>query len=1034
MEHRSSLSTTNETPVEAVHVPDDLGGRLHDQGIEHLCNFKRTGELSALTEATKFLQQAVPHIPHGHPELPALLNNLGNAFTCHYEVTGKLTEINEAILMKQKAVDLTPKGHPDLPRRLNNLGNSFARRFERTSELADITAAILVHQKALDLTPKGDTNLPARLSNLGSSFACRFNQTAALADISRAVALRREATDLVPRGHPNLPDLLNNLGTSLTGRFEQTGELSDISDAISAQQRAVDLTLKGHPQLPCRLNNLGGSFIRRFERTDDLSDLTEAISLRQKAVNITPAGHADLPLYLHGLGSALSRRFVRTKQLADISRAITALKTAVDITPHGHPSRPARLNNLGNTFNYRFEQTREPTDVSEAVSLHQKAVDLTPAGYSNLPTYIGNLAHSLTSRFELMGEHTDVSNATLLRQRALGLTPVGHSDLPRRQFYLGETFYNRFTSSGDLGDLESSLSMYKASATSNVGPPRDKLDAATRWARRLIQHHPQSPEIVHAFDTAICLVALIAGLEQTVRGRHTQLERTSGLALEAAAAACALGRPEKALEWLEQGRCLVWNQLNNLRTPLDDLRIRDENLAQSIADTSKALEHAGSSRHQAHADMPLSKKIVLEDEARAHLDLARKWDGLLKTARAIPGFESFLVPSPCSTLMQHLPESGPIVLINVDDRRCDAFALLAGLDKPVHIPLPNFSIEKASTYRTVFVSQLRIHSLRSREVEPRGVRPAPIGKRGEDVSVHRVLRGLFEEVVKPILDALGFSKFDRTAADVLPRLWWCPTGALSFLPLHAAGIYRGPNQESVNDYAVSSYTPTITALTDRVKNHRLVGSTASGLFLTSQPSVDGAPPIPGTTKEVRSIYERAKESGVDALKLEGDDMTVAQCLEHMQAFSCIHLACHGSQNAAEPLQSRFLFHQGSLELGTILKSNLEHADLAFLSACQTSTGKETLSDEAVHLAAGMLAAGYRRVVGTMWSIGDKPAQDVATMFYDHLFARQAGTGGTAFNGAQSALALHHATQQLRLSLDDSEKSLLTWIPFVHFGV
>ncbi|KAF6744803.1 CHAT domain-containing protein, partial [Ephemerocybe angulata] len=235
------------------------------------------------------------------------------------------------------------------------------------------------------------------------------------------------------------------------------------------------------------------------------------------------------------------------------------------------------------------------------------------------------------------------------------------------------------------------------------------------------------------------------------------------------------------------------------------------------------------------------------------------------------------------------------------------------------------------------------------------------------------------------------------------------------------------------DYVVSSYTPTVTAINQRVKTELSVDSKASGLFLTSQPNAPGATPIPGTTSEVQSIFNQAHRNGVRALKLEGDEMSVAECFERMLDFSSIHLACHGSQNAAQPLQSHFLFHQGSLELGKILQANLKNADLAFLSACQTSTGEGKLPDEAVHLAAGMLAAGYRRVVGTMWSIGDRPAQEVATTFYEYLFTHQDKSGGATFDASLSAVALHHATQQLRRSLDDSERSLLTWVPFVHFG-
>ncbi|KAF6744761.1 CHAT domain-containing protein [Ephemerocybe angulata] len=571
-------------------------------------------------------------------------------------------------------------------------------------------------------------------------------------------------------------------------------------------------------------------------------------------------------------------------------------------------------------------------------------------------------------------------------------------------------------------------------------PPKTRPDILKLWAHSVTRHHTEEFDIIQSFDTVFAVIpGLSPGLESTVKKRFTSLAHMSGLAPEAGAAACALNRADKALEWLEQGRCNVWSHIHHLRTPLDDLRNHDEDLANNIADVSKQLELLGSSRGQYRLGMSSEEEMALSDETHRHSHLAEERKALLEQARAIPGFQSFLMPYLCSTLMQHLPDSGPIIVINVDERRCDALALMAGLDKPLLIPLLKFSYEKAKNYQAILNSLLRTRNLRDRSSEPvtgepgRGMEPAPFGKHGEDPPIHQVLRGLWEEVVKPIMNALGYSSVDRATGEVPPRVWWCPTGPLSFLPLHAAGRYRGLNPESVLEYVVSSYTPTVTAINQRVKAELSVDSKASGLFLTSQPNAPGATPIPGTTSEVQSIFNQAHSNGVRALKLEGDEMSVTECFERMLDFSSIHLACHGSQNAAQPLQSHFLFHQGSLELGKILQANLKNADLAFLSACQTSTGEGKLPDEAVHLAAGMLAAGYRRVVGTMWSIGDRPAQEVATTFYEYLFTHQDKSGGATFDASLSAVALHHATQQLRRSLDDSERSLLTWVPFVHFG-
>jgi len=62
---------------------------------------------------------------------------------------------------------------------------------------------------------------------------------------------------------------------------------------------------------------------------------------------------------------------------------------------------------------------------------------------------------------------------------------------------------------------------------------------------------------------------------------------------------------------------------------------------------------------------------------------------------------------------------------------------------------------------------------------------------------------------------------------------------------------------------------------------------------------------------------------------------------------------------------------------TIALSRSTLGGLAFLSACQTAIGDEELIDEALYIAAGTLFAGYGGVIGSMWSISDRYAPEVA---------------------------------------------------------
>jgi CHAT domain-containing protein len=237
----------------------------------------------------------------------------------------------------------------------------------------------------------------------------------------------------------------------------------------------------------------------------------------------------------------------------------------------------------------------------------------------------------------------------------------------------------------------------------------------------------------------------------------------------------------------------------------------------------------------------------------------------------------------------------------------------------------------------------------------------------------------------------------------------------------------------LSDFAISSYTPTIRVLFDRMKTGPVLKNKKSGLFMISQADAPGLPSIPKATEEVRVIQRLTKDYIPRVRCLEGPAATVDRTSIEMEAYSSVHFACHANQNAAQPLKSGFSLHDGRLELSSIIQKRLVGADLAFLSACQTSTGDGKLSEEAVHLAAGMLAAGYRGAVATMWSIRDRYASGFAEDFYTNLIE-----GEDSFSGEHAARAVHHATRNLRRKLAlqklDLDLSLLVWVPYVHFGL
>ena len=592
-------------------------------------------------------------------------------------------------------------------RELGHRGLQLIEEFQRTGNQVDLTKAISILQEAVHLSPHDHEDMPMWLNSLGISFLLRFECMGDLSDLSEAVSSQQRAVQLAHDGHAHMPSLLSNLGSFFQSRFKRTGNLSDISEAILVQQHAVQLTSHDHAAIPSRLNNLGIFFQSRFTRAGDLSDISNAILAQQRAVQLTLNDHADMPSRLNNLGSFFQSRFTRVGDLSDISEAISSQQRAVQLTPKGHVDMPGLLNNLGSFFQSRFTHTKDLSDLAEAISILQRVVEFIPDGHPDMPSFLKNLGNSYQSRFE----HT-----------------------------------------GDSPDYYTAIRLYQESAKI-LGPPSARLTAARHWAHLSKIH--DKPAAMEAYAVAIDLISQIAGMDHAVEQRHTDLLDISKSTTAAASVAFAQGESIKALEWLEQG-CLVWSQLNQSRTAVDDLHVSEPHLAQRFLHISSALESSGSRRRLGvlNTDAPMSQKMTLQDEAHIYIKLADEWNQLLEEIRNIPGFHKFLRPPQASELLGHTPPDGSIILVNVDQSRCDALALISGSTEPIHIPLTEFTYEQAFNLNLRLRKVLSWNEDRLRE-ENCAVRPAPDRRIKSDI--HFVLGVLWLEVVRPILEGLSYS-------------------------------------------------------------------------------------------------------------------------------------------------------------------------------------------------------------------------------------------------------------------------------------
>jgi CHAT domain-containing protein len=187
------------------------------------------------------------------------------------------------------------------------------------------------------------------------------------------------------------------------------------------------------------------------------------------------------------------------------------------------------------------------------------------------------------------------------------------------------------------------------------------------------------------------------------------------------------------------------------------------------------------------------------------------------------------------------------------------------------------------------------------------------------------------------------------------------------MPLHAAGIYDGPNQECCSDYVVSSYTPTLAALVraqDRFKTVEVGNST----FLVIAAHNKALRALPNVDVETREVIDVAARAGTRVDTHCDDSAVQADVANSLQSAQLVHVASHGTQNESQPLQSGLCLNDGILTVERLMKLNLRDAFFAFLSACETAKGDKEQPDQTIHLAATLLFTGFKSVVGTMWYV------------------------------------------------------------------
>ncbi|KZT57110.1 hypothetical protein CALCODRAFT_293869 [Calocera cornea HHB12733] len=974
-----------------------LGRSLGEQGL-------RFGSLEWQLESIQLLKSAIMELEDQDPlkflALTAIALSRGRLN--RYQPEGDSGE-EEALRTAAPYIDEALRLSRNHPLRYVALFGQLYQKFRWaviTNESKHLEEGVRLGQQLISSIPKTHiTHLGGQpIMTTAEIYFRKYERQGILEDLNESIRYQNLYLDT----NPTAPHPYANLCESLCLRFVETNVAVDIDNAIRLGEHALEICAKDDVYPLFSHLYLGLAYARRYLWGEILDDEHKSEKHLGEAVRLAMARHPRYPDALaHSLEALVSlycASFESRSQMWRSEEALSYMRMAVEHTHHPLYT-PRRRSRLGECYMIRYALSKNPNDLTEAIQETHAAIETSTPG----PEYHALLhrrSWALRLRFEVSHNMGDFEQSHRDLERALSLVvALNH---PKQAFYqseLGLLYTLHFQHSADTRYLDEALSWYLRAATSWYSFSMSRFRAAITGAE-LAMDNKRYAAATEFYMASICTLRRVAWLGLNVSTRHSLLVRSaSQLPGNGAAAAIKAGQLDKALTILEEGRSIMWRSTLELRADMTDLEEFDPGLARELMEIGKKLEYDDIGLQPVKAENT-------ENLAQRRRRLAERFTSLIVQIRTRPGFERFLDETYTNEELSNATKQGPIIILNVS--RYGSDALIIRHARPI-VTIPLNGMEHQS------VLEMARHLSQA-------LKPARDGKGLRYLD--QVLRDQCKRLWLGGIGAAVRRACDGWAGAGLPRCWLVPTGLLSLLPIHCAGIYEKNRNIGIQDFVIPSYTPTLTALLlarrrlrrSGPKDPRNVNMLAVGVT-----EVPRYRPLLSAAKEM-AIISRLPVAGRITLRT-GAEATVSRVKEDLSTHSWLHCCTHGSWNAGSPLSSAFQLHDGPLPLSAIMSLRV-NGEFAFLSACHTARLSALLPDESMHLAAGMQIAGFQGVLGTVWGMADRDGPALTKMFYDRLLS-----DGRPLDTRNAAEALHHCIKQLQAHIP-----LCRWGAFVHFGV
>lgn len=974
----------------------------------------RTGRAELFTEVVATHREAVAMSSAGDFFYVHQLMGLGEALLALAEFCSDPEALEEGVGVLRAAVAASGEATYGGADCRTALGDALRNLARLTADPAALEESVQCHREAIAMA--AGSPAPVALLGLANSLGALYRHTRDVRQSDEAMRHFRAAlAALQPATSEVRGSILTGLGYAQWSRAVDSGDEILMDCAVGTLREAVTHAPKA--RLGMALTNLGGALMDRGRTTGNRVWLAEAVTVLRRSVKDSPPTAMERSQHLNNLAEALRCWYEAVGDTSAADEAVALLREAMAVQHGDRMGAEMAAVNLGVLLTNRAQSDKDPHVAGEARRVLEEVVaefgeqhPLRSFALQKLTiacAVVARLAQERTGAMARQALHRAVAAA----QESLVGTSEGHPDHGYSQLLLAVAQLDR-AALGEQVDLVEVARVARSCARNPVAHGGARLQAARAWGLASVKAG-HSADALEGYAYAVGLLPGIAPRSLARADQEARLRVSEGLASDAAALALNEGAAGRALALLEQGRGVLLAQglenradVSRLHDLAPDLAAEFERIRDQLSEPpqlspmlSAKVDSLAAPPHGAHEAGMI---------AEARHALARRWDQLLQEIRELPGLEGFLCPPSIPELVASAAE-GPVVVVNVSIYRCDALVVTADAGIDV-VPLPDLTLKATMSRAAEFIDGM----------------DTAYGGNGVDnaVAMMRTLSGtlgwLWDTVAAPVLDRLGLDAVPRDGAP-WPRLWWCATGWLSFLPLHAAGRGAADSGTWVIDRAVSSYTPTLRALV-RARGGLTPGAPARpSPLVVALAETPGAAPLPGVSQEAALLTELFPAGRL----LAGPDATVEAVGRALEAHPWVHFSCHGVSELLSPSQSGLILYDGRLTASDAAAQRPRSPELAVLSACSASQGGITLSDEVVQLASSFQLAGYPHVIGTLWPIADKLATRLTEEFYTAL-AEDIARG----RPIDPATALHRPVRSLRNRYAQAPH---LWAAHIHTG-